>query len=70
MNVLIQRGQRSTMAQTEGLMHKRGYAWSTAQTRRIGAEAIVLEAFVGKYRTGTPTATTREPLRVKACNHG
>ena len=40
-------------------MHKRGYVWSTAQARRAGAEAIALEAFVVKYRAGTPTATTR-----------
>jgi hypothetical protein len=40
-------------------MHKRGYAWSTAQSRRAGAEAIALEAFVATYRTGTPTAITR-----------
>jgi hypothetical protein len=40
-------------------MHKRGYAWSTAQSRGAGAETIALEAFVATYRTGTPTATTR-----------
>jgi hypothetical protein len=40
-------------------MHKRGYAWSTAQARRPGAEAIALEAFVATYRTGAPTATAR-----------
>lgn len=40
-------------------MHKRGYACSTAQSRRAGAEAIAPKAFVVKYRTGTPTAATR-----------
>ena len=60
------------MARMGDPMHKRGYAWSTAQSRRAGAEAIALEAFIVKYRTGTPTATTRAllPLRAKACNHG
>ena len=47
------------MTRTGDPMHKRRDAWSTAQSRRAGAEAIVPEAFVVKYRTGTPTAITR-----------
>src|SRR5258706_10742769 len=45
------------MARTGDPMHKRVYAWLTAQSRRAGA--IALEAFVATYRTGAPTATAR-----------
>ena len=53
-------------------MHTRGYALSTAQYRRSGAEAIALGAFIVAYQTGTSTATTRvlTDLDAKACKHG
>jgi len=60
------------MTRTGDPMHTRGYALSTAQYRRSGAEAIALGAFIVAYQTGTSTATTRvlTDLDAKACKHG